>query len=96
MIEAGGGTGRVGRVMWVEDNPETIADLKRLLEAAGLEVTLAETGDEAIEALTAAANEGRPYDVVILDLEYSAGQQTPERRLPRRSGRSTQTCRSRW
>ncbi len=63
-------SGSVGRVLWVEDQPESIADLEDELKGAGLEVKLVDTGDAATADVGRAADEGQPYGIVILDLEY--------------------------
>jgi signal transduction histidine kinase/ActR/RegA family two-component response regulator len=54
-----------GRSILVVDDEEAVQDVvRRFLEIAGHDVTCAATGEEAVELL----GEGRPFDLVILDL----------------------------
>ena len=57
------------RVLVVDDSPTARLSLDRQLRNWGLTPTVAESGRIAIQAFVAAANDGRPYDTVIMDLE---------------------------
>jgi signal transduction histidine kinase/ActR/RegA family two-component response regulator len=62
-----------GRVL-VMDDDKTIRDLiKDMLPELGYEVKTAKDGEEAIEVYKSALEEGRPFDVVILDLTVAGG-----------------------
>ncbi|WP_300672640.1 response regulator [Desulfoluna sp.] len=51
----------------VDDNPSTLMVIKRYMESFGFRTELAESGEKAIDLYLAAA-EGRPYDLVVLDV----------------------------
>jgi signal transduction histidine kinase/DNA-binding response OmpR family regulator/HPt (histidine-containing phosphotransfer) domain-containing protein len=57
------------RVLIVDDNPTAGAILRDLLIAQGLTSLCAPDGPEALKMLRAAAAEGRPYDLALLDLQ---------------------------
>ena len=57
------------RVLLAEDNAVNQKVALRLLEKAGLHADLAADGVEAVEAVGAAAAEGRPYDLVLMDVQ---------------------------
>ncbi len=59
------------RVLVVDDDEDTLYGLKEVLESPGVEVSTAESGDEAEARLRSAA-----YDVVIADLML--GSSSPE------------------
>jgi PAS domain S-box-containing protein len=62
-----------GRVL-IMDDEEIIRDSAgRILQTAGYEVELATDGSEAIELYRKAAQAGRPFDVVIMDLTVPGG-----------------------
>jgi len=62
---AGGGDTRLeGRVLLADDNPVNRKQVTRMLEREGLEVTLAETGREALELASAGG-----YALVLMDCE---------------------------
>jgi PAS domain S-box-containing protein len=62
-----------GRVL-IMDDEEIIRDSAgRILQTAGYEVELATDGSEAIELYRKAAQSGRPFDVVIMDLTVPGG-----------------------
>ena len=63
-----GQDGRPASLLVVEDDPQ-ISDLyKIMLERSGYQVALAGDGLEALELFRAAQRDGRPYDLVMLDL----------------------------
>ncbi|MEJ5342452.1 MAG: PAS domain S-box protein [Thermogutta sp.] len=57
------------RVLLAEDAPDIRRLLKVILEKAGVSVTLAENGREAVEKATAAWKEGQPFDVIFMDMQ---------------------------
>jgi polar amino acid transport system substrate-binding protein len=56
------------RVLAVDDNSTNRSILKQQLSKIGMIVTCAAGGKEALEELTVAARQGRPYELAILDL----------------------------
>src|SRR6185312_3115974 len=56
------------RVLAVDDNGTNRSVVKQQLTRAGLIVTCAASGKEALEELSVAAAQGRPYELAILDL----------------------------
>ena len=55
------------RALLVEDSPAALAALAALLEGAGMQVTAAPGGPQALDHLRAAATAGRPFDVMLAD-----------------------------
>ncbi|GAB4135120.1 MAG: hypothetical protein Kow0040_19660 [Thermogutta sp.] len=58
-----------GRVLLVEDGPDNRRLISFLLKKAGAEVVTAENGQEGVDAAEAAAKEGRPFDVILMDMQ---------------------------
>ncbi len=58
-----------GRVLVAEDGPDNQRLIRALLEREGLEVHLAENGRVACRKVWQAAAEGRPYDLVLMDMQ---------------------------
>jgi len=58
-----------GRVLLVEDGPDNQRLLATLLTRAGAEVTTAENGALAIEAVQRAIASGRPFGVILMDMQ---------------------------
>ena len=58
-----------GRVLLAEDAPDLQRLMVLLLESAGVEVTAVENGQLAVEQAWAARQEGRPFDVVLMDMQ---------------------------
>jgi two-component system, sensor histidine kinase and response regulator len=56
------------RVLAVDDNGTNRSIVKQQLGRIGMIVTCAASGPEALEELTLAARQGRPYELAILDL----------------------------
>ncbi len=60
---------RGGRVLLVEDNPINVEVARDILEIAGIEVTIAKDGSEAVTLLTDPADGKRPdFDVILMDI----------------------------
>ena len=57
------------RVLAAEDNAVNQRVVARLLRQLGSDVDVVANGREALEALRAAAGAGRPYDVVLMDVQ---------------------------
>jgi CheY-like chemotaxis protein len=64
----------IGKRIMVVDDEEVIRNVvKGMLEALGHVVTSACDGAEAIDAYRAAAEAGRPFDMIIMDLTIPGG-----------------------
>lgn len=57
------------RVLLVEDNTINQQVAREILEQAGVIVTIAENGIEGIEQLQVGEEEGRPFDLVLMDIQ---------------------------
>jgi CheY-like chemotaxis protein len=53
----------------VEDNPDHQPLLSMFLSRAGSDVAVAENGKVAVRMVQAAREEGRPFDIVVMDLQ---------------------------
>jgi CheY-like chemotaxis protein len=56
------------RALVVDDQPDTREMLARFFRAEGVEVEEAADGGQAVRAFARAQSEGRPFDLVVLDL----------------------------
>jgi signal transduction histidine kinase/ActR/RegA family two-component response regulator len=61
------------RVLVMDDENEVREVAEGILKTIGCETTQAKDGEEALELYLKAGEEGRPFDVVILDLTVSGG-----------------------
>jgi len=70
-----------GRVLLVEDGSDNRRLITRLLERLGLEVTAVENGLQGWQEAVASAAQGRPYDVILMDMQMPVmdGYQATER-----------------
>ena len=90
---AGGGT---GTVLLMDDEGMVRDVAAKMIASLGHHVSTAATGEEAIEQFGRAREEGRPFDLVILDLTVKSGMGGEEaiRRLreldPGRQGRGVE------
>jgi PAS domain S-box-containing protein len=57
------------RVLLAEDGEDNQRLIAFLLRKAGAEVTIAENGQLAVEAVEAAEQEGKPFDVILMDVQ---------------------------
>jgi PAS domain S-box-containing protein len=57
------------RILMVEDNPVNMMIAAAMLEQWGAEVAQAADGESAVEAVDAAADSGRPFALVLMDLQ---------------------------
>jgi signal transduction histidine kinase/CheY-like chemotaxis protein len=58
-----------GRILLAEDGPDNQDIITRLLNLIGLDVTVVENGMLAMEAVWAAAREGSPFDLILMDMQ---------------------------
>jgi signal transduction histidine kinase/DNA-binding NarL/FixJ family response regulator len=58
-----------GRVLLAEDGPDNQRIIRHFLAHAGLEVQIVEDGKAAVDAAIAAWRAGRPFDVVLMDMQ---------------------------
>ena len=61
--------GRTFRLLLAEDNRVNQKLATRLLEKRGHQVTVAATGREALDLLEQSDTEGRPFDLVLMDVQ---------------------------
>jgi len=72
------------RILLAEDGPDNQRLISFVLKKAGARVTVVENGQEACEQALAAKNEGRPFEVVLMDMQmpvmdgYTATQELRE------------------
>jgi len=58
-----------GRILLAEDGPDNQKLISFILRKAGAEVTIAENGKIAFDLAMAARDEGRPFDVILMDMQ---------------------------
>jgi CheY-like chemotaxis protein len=70
-----------GRVLLVEDGEDNRRLITRILERSGLEVTSVENGLQGWQEAIASAAAGRPYDIILMDMQMPVmdGYQATER-----------------
>ncbi|MGD8451729.1 MAG: ATP-binding protein [Phycisphaerae bacterium] len=56
-------------ILLAEDGPDNQRLISFVLRRAGAEVSVAENGQLAIEAVDAAGEQGRPFDVILMDMQ---------------------------
>jgi CheY-like chemotaxis protein len=61
--------GLVGRLLLAEDVPDNQKLISHYLRKAGATVELAENGRVACEMVLAAADQGHPFDAVLMDIQ---------------------------
>jgi CheY-like chemotaxis protein len=62
-------TAPTGRVLLADDGADNQLLVSMILRRAGYEVTIAGDGQQACELALAAWHEGRPFDIVLMDME---------------------------
>ena len=65
--------GRKGRILVMDDEEQVRDVVREMMEVLGHEVECAENGEDAIEKFRQAGKSGKPFDVVILDLNVKGG-----------------------
>ena len=58
-----------GRILFVEDCPDTQRLISLILRRAGAQVLVADNGDIGVNAALAARDEGRPFDAILMDMQ---------------------------
>ncbi len=58
-----------GRILLCEDGPDNQRLISLLLQRAGAEVTVAENGQVGCDLVATAAAKGRPFDLVLMDMQ---------------------------
>lgn len=58
-----------GRVLLAEDGPDNQRLIAHHLRRAGAEVVIADNGRRAVEAVARAGSEGKPFDLIVLDMQ---------------------------
>ncbi len=58
-----------GRILLAEDGPDNQRLIAFILRKAGAELTLVENGRLACEQVRAAVREGKPYDLILMDMQ---------------------------
>ncbi len=57
------------RILLAEDNPTNRVLIVGILKKVGAEVTIVENGKLALDAAMAARDEGKPFDVILMDMQ---------------------------
>ena len=57
------------RILLVEDGPDNQRILSYMLEGAGAIVTVAANGEEGVKAFERGADDGKPFDLVLMDIQ---------------------------
>jgi signal transduction histidine kinase/CheY-like chemotaxis protein len=76
------------RVLVAEDGPDNQKLITLILRRAGIEVDLAQNGQEAVLALFAAERSERPYDLVLMDMQMPVMDGYEASRTIRDAGRT--------
>lgn len=74
------------RMLLVEDGPDNQRFISALLRKAGAEVTIAENGAIAVEEALGALEQGRPFDVILMDMQMPVMDGYSATRLLRSKG----------
>ncbi len=62
-----------GRILLMDDEPELLKVMATVLEFYGSTVEVSVDGDEALKKYKAALEQGRPFDLVVMDLTIPGG-----------------------
>ena len=57
------------RILLAEDDPDHQPLVSRILGSVGASVTVAENGEQALDLIRDAQEEGRPFDVILMDMQ---------------------------
>jgi len=74
------------RILLVEDDQDHQPLLSMILRRAGSQVTIAENGQVAMERVRAASEEGRPFDIILMDVQMPVLDGLAATRMLRSSG----------
>ena len=74
------------RLLLVEDNDDHRSLVSRILRKVGCRVTIAENGRIAIELAQAARDEGRPFEIILMDVQMPELDGLATTRLLRSAG----------
>jgi CheY-like chemotaxis protein len=58
-----------GSILLAEDGPDNQRLIAHILKKAGAEVTIVDNGKKAIDAARASAKAGRPFDLILMDMQ---------------------------
>ncbi len=58
-----------GRILLAEDGPDNQRLISHILSKAGAEVAIVDNGKKAVDATRAAAKAGRPFDLILMDMQ---------------------------
>src|SRR5262249_32213681 len=75
-----------GRILLVEDGPDNQRLISLLLQKAGLEVVLAENGQQAIERVQEARHSGLSFGLVLMDMQMPVMDGYTATKILRRQG----------
>ncbi len=76
------------RVLLAEDGPDNQRLIAHVLKVAGADVTVAENGQVAVDAALRARDEGKPFDVILMDIQMPVMDGYEATALLRRRGYS--------
>jgi CheY-like chemotaxis protein len=64
-------------ILWVDDVPSSVRNEARMLRSFGVLITFACTTEEALHALTDAAEQGQRFDLILSDISRNQGGVPP-------------------
>jgi DNA-binding NtrC family response regulator len=67
-------SGKKGKILFMDDNPHIQEVMCRILERLGHEVDFVREGDGAIAKYKCALEEGKPFNLIIVDLTIKGGR----------------------